>query len=199
MNALVLEMVAARAAASGNEGVVNLLTRLRERSGDFSDSASQDLLAKLGQNNPMVGVLTRHMAEAKANTVRAPVVIDADQESADSSGSLSAEPASDAHSYAASSAINELRDHAQNMFAELQILRQRSDDVAAALGACCLCWGHDANCRNCHGRGGPGFSLPDENQFGLVVLPAIRMINAHRTSFNPRFRKAKRQTPKIVT
>jgi hypothetical protein len=57
---------------------------------------------------------------------------------------------------------------------ELVALRERTDTLAAALGACCLCWGADSACRVCRGRGRPGFSQPDEESFVELVLPAVR-------------------------
>jgi len=68
----------------------------------------------------------------------------------------------------------------ESMFAELTVLRDRTDRLAAALGACCLCWGEDAGCRVCRGRGRPGFAIPDELQFEELVLPAVLALRAQR-------------------
>ena len=37
----------------------------------------------------------------------------------------------------------------------------RLADLAAALGACGLCWGEDDGCASCRGRGHPGAMRPD--------------------------------------
>jgi hypothetical protein len=58
--------------------------------------------------------------------------------------------------------------------AEVEQLRRRSDTLAAALGACYLCWGRDAACVQCLGAGRPGWNEPDETLFRRLVYPAIR-------------------------
>jgi len=60
--------------------------------------------------------------------------------------------------------------------------------LAEALGAC-DCWGQDPRCQVCEGEGGPGWILPDRQQFATYVQPAIRAIRAqaatnHRTPTN---------------
>ena len=44
---------------------------------------------------------------------------------------------------------------------ELETLRYRNDAIAAAVGACHLCWGEDPHCPRCFGTGGPGWLRPD--------------------------------------
>lgn len=39
--------------------------------------------------------------------------------------------------------------------------RDRLGQLAAALGACGLCWGDDQSCLSCRGRGRPGMVRPD--------------------------------------
>jgi hypothetical protein len=78
------------------------------------------------------------------------------------------------------SAMIELRAQAESMFIELQRLRDLSCDLAAALGACPMCWGGDTDCRSCHGRGGPGFSVPEPELFVKYVVPAARMWRLQR-------------------
>jgi hypothetical protein len=54
-------------------------------------------------------------------------------------------------------------------------LLDRSDALAAALGAC-ECWGEDPGCRVCDGAGSPGWLLPDARLFARYVRPAVRAI-----------------------
>jgi hypothetical protein len=42
-----------------------------------------------------------------------------------------------------------------------QACRDRLGELAAALGACGLCWGDDTSCPSCRGRGRPGMVRPD--------------------------------------
>jgi hypothetical protein len=78
------------------------------------------------------------------------------------------------------------------MQAELEHLRERSDAMAAAVGACPLCWGQSLDCRGCRGRGGPGFCTPDESLFEELVLPALRTLRAQRASVRGSVAPAKR-------
>jgi hypothetical protein len=125
------------------------------------------VLAQLGQDNPMANVLAQHMSQA-----RRPPVIDVE--------AVEDTPAQTEEAVETVEAILELRRHAESMFAELKVLRERSDLLAAALGACCLCWGEDTACRICRGRGRPGFAMPDEDLFEKFVLPAGKLLRARK-------------------
>jgi hypothetical protein len=69
-----------------------------------------------------------------------------------------------------------LRREVRGLRQELERLREVNDTLAAALGACPLCWGEDAGCRICHGRGGPGSRRPDRALFTRFVAPAARRL-----------------------
>jgi hypothetical protein len=59
---------------------------------------------------------------------------------------------------------------------ELADLREVNDTLAAALGACHVCWGGDSDCHECAGRGTPGSRRPDPRLFSRLVLPAVRRV-----------------------
>ncbi len=68
---------------------------------------------------------------------------------------------------------------AQALQAELAESQERMSDIAAALGACGLCWGEDDGCPGCRGRGKPGHfaAIPhaphtDETQAAASALDA---------------------------
>ena len=61
---------------------------------------------------------------------------------------------------------------------ELNDLRDVNDTVAAALGACPVCWGGDTGCVECQGAGYSGSMMPDAKLFKELVLPAIRRMRA---------------------
>lgn len=146
------EMLAARAANSGNPTLVDTLARVRSAMDDGSDQATQDLLAQLGNGNPMASLLATQFAERRARASNPePTIIDM------------------------SPRLAELE-------SEVVTLRDQADLLAAALGACSLCWGHDARCRACRGRGSPGFAVPDEEAFNELVLPAVRTMRRQVTS-----------------
>lgn len=64
---------------------------------------------------------------------------------------------------------------------ELQRLRERSDCLADALGACALCWGEEPACRACRGHGRPGRSIPNAALFAEYVVPAVRLVRSQFT------------------
>jgi hypothetical protein len=169
-------MLSARAAADNNTALTDALARLRNGSEAGSQLSVQELIAQLAQDNPMLGILAQHMAERKS------VVAETDPAEIDGN-SFEVEPLTDglenqpAKVYAE---LDQLQARLQSVQNELSALRDREDILAEALGACCLCWGEDAQCRACRGRGRPGFSMPDEELFGEFVLPAVRMFRACR-------------------
>ncbi len=60
--------------------------------------------------------------------------------------------------------------------AELEQLRRRNDQLAAALGACYLCWGEDGECPICNGSGSPGAAPSHTRFFAFYVLPALNRL-----------------------
>lgn len=55
----------------------------------------------------------------------------------------------------------------------IESMTARNTFVAGALGAC-DCWGTDAGCERCGGRGAPGAYDPEPAAFELIVLPLLR-------------------------
>jgi hypothetical protein len=188
MTSLLLEMLASRSGGNTNPALAEMIAKMRSAPGDGAQAISPELLSQLAAGgNPMYGLLAKHFAQAQAR----PVVIDVESESVSSYDT----PAEEPHGEAPDPAMSELRAHTENMFAELSQLRERMDELAAALGACCLCWGRDRQCRNCRGRGGPGFSNPDQALFEELVLPAIRNMRAQTAIRKPVSPTLQSQTP----
>lgn len=77
-----------------------------------------------------------------------------------------------------SSHARELHDTVNKIYAEVEVLRARSDALAAALGACYLCFGDDPLCEECGGRGVPGSLAPKPAAFRKYVSPAVRHARA---------------------
>jgi hypothetical protein len=73
---------------------------------------------------------------------------------------------------------SELRDLLEQAYAEIEALRVRNDALAAATGACHLCFGEDRRCEECGGRGVPGSRRPEPVAFKKFILPALRRIKA---------------------
>lgn len=66
-----------------------------------------------------------------------------------------------------------LRRRIRHLTEELRAAQTIGDTLAAALGACYLCWGEDADCGFCGGDGQPGWSAPDAELFACYVAPAV--------------------------
>ena len=123
------------------------------------------MMQRLGQDNPQLAAIMQMMSAQKADAAaHEPVEVESAVIEVDAvAGELAA-----------------LAAQLEAAQAEVTLLRERCDTVAAALGACALCWGHDPVCRACRGRGLPGRSLPDEELFVEYILPAVRLVRASR-------------------
>lgn len=75
---------------------------------------------------------------------------------------------------------NRLQQVTTEMYAELEDLRARNDALAAALGACYLCWGEDFECEECRGQGQPGAFTLDKELFGQYVAPAVQSVKTRQ-------------------
>jgi hypothetical protein len=191
MNALLLQLIATQASANGNSRVAEVLARLRSASSANTTMDAKELLAQLGESNPMAKALLNQMAQERAlaaNTI--------DVEPIDEKPEL---PEHGSSSDDSAAALAELRKQSESLCAELGILRERNDLFAAALGACCHCWGQDPSCRSCRGRGGPGFSVPDEALFVEYVVPAIQMLRAHKAKGHHPSPRVTMQSPDAET
>ncbi|MEA2561102.1 MAG: hypothetical protein QOH06_2606 [Acidobacteriota bacterium] len=71
-----------------------------------------------------------------------------------------------------------LRRHVEHLELELGRLQEINDTLAAALGACEVCWGDDPECETCRGRGGPGSLPPDRALFERLAMPAVRRLRS---------------------
>jgi hypothetical protein len=191
MNELLLQMISARSGGAGNPALADMLARMRSFSDPNSRLNVEDLLAQQAATNPMAAMLAKHLAEQKAiNAARENATV-IDVEASEVDQELQVEESQE-QGEDCSAALAELRQYMKGMFAEIKILRDRNDAFAAAVGACCLCWGQKLECRSCRGRGGPGFCMPDETLFEEFVLPAIQTLRAQRTkirSSSPQVRK----------
>jgi hypothetical protein len=181
MNSLLVDLIAAQAAGTGNPAVGELLARMRSSSnGEANGQNVRELIAQLGQGNPTVALLAKYLADRQEAQRQQAAAIPMQSikevvEAVDRPGDHMPD------AQASLDPMQELRHQVTSMFAELQEHRERSDRLAWALGACCLCWGRDPDCRNCRGRGRPGFSMPDEKLFAEFVMPAVRMLRARTT------------------
>jgi hypothetical protein len=76
-------------------------------------------------------------------------------------------------SAAAQADLENVQQVVQTIYAELETLRARSAALAAAVGACPICFGEDPRCATCGGLGAPGSRRPEPAAFRQYVLPAF--------------------------
>src|SRR5438132_2821780 len=146
MNTLFFELIAARAGASGNPAVAELLTRMRSGSNGQDGQGVEQLVAQLGQGDPTASLIAKYIADQKAIAPsHEQTTLVAAQAGNEITSFDSPSGGDDDPSQGTSDAMSELRHQVESMFAELQGLRDRIDQLAWALGACCLCWGTDPN------------------------------------------------------
>jgi hypothetical protein len=176
--ALLLQMLAARqGGGSGNGNVTELLARMQ--SGGLGAPASvSDMMQQLAQRNPMLGQILQQLGHrGSGEAADDPSVVEGEAVEVptalpEGSRSLQVLP----------SDPQEVDPRHETLVAELNVMRERVDRCAAALGACGACWGTDPGCRACRGRGWPGFSMPDEVLFEELIVPAIRMMRTQRAT-----------------
>jgi hypothetical protein len=109
----------------------------------------QSLLAERAAADPSMGLLMQVMASQEASPANAGEVTDRRERA------------------------QRRRERIEEMRAELIELRQRNDDLAAALGACPACWGRIDGCDECDGDGEPGWERPDPALFQELITPAV--------------------------
>ena len=127
-------------------------------------------LGNAGANDPRLAVLTKLMSQ------RGPTVIENEEgEAAEQAKRRQAEIRRER-----ARRIRALRVLAKRMYAELEVLRERSDAFAAAIGACPVCFGDDPLCEECAGNGRPGAVAPDPDAWRQFVAPAIQRVRSIR-------------------
>lgn len=132
-----------------------------------------ELLAQMGEADPRMKLIAQYLAQQQVSDGDYDVDLEDDEWHV-------AETESEARTTPES--FRRLQRMVESMYAELEELRERNDMLAAALGACYLCWGDDVECEVCHGRGRPGSAAPDRELFAQIVLPAGRRLKGKHRS-----------------
>jgi hypothetical protein len=139
-----------------------LLTALSSsRSDRDTREMFQGMLSELGNNDPQMKLMAAYLARQQEENFE-----DEDENDDDGPGLRAKKKKKPS--------LAHLRNLVNDMYMELEDLREKNDNLAAALGACYLCWGEDPECQECSGRGQPGFFAPDENLFAEFVIPALK-------------------------
>ena len=131
------------------------------------DSTSlNQMLAGLEQSDPRMAALIRHLQTRL--TAQSALSESTEAESGAADDSIEDDNA------ALIEMNRQLKEMADRMSSELDALRARNDMLAAALGACHLCWGDDRKCQYCQGAGRIGAYVIERPLFDEVIGPAVR-------------------------
>jgi hypothetical protein len=153
-----------------NDQLVQLL--LQRFGGAEAVAAIPDLVSQLGAQDPRYATLAQLLAQRQASSSEQSDSLEVD---GDEQGVIDAEPVVDAlERQERRTSSKKLRRMMTSLYREVEELRTRNDTLAAALGACYLCWGKDTQCPICRGRGQPGAFGPDPALFAMYIAPALK-------------------------
>jgi hypothetical protein len=165
-----------------------LLQALLARSGKGELPTTEDLVSELAGSDPTAGIIAQYLAQRRVEEAEHETSADEDEET-DALRIPSDEwNAMVERNAQLGKAFRGLRQEVESLYGELEDLRARNDKLAAALGACYLCWGLDVDCPTCGGQGLPGTSSPDRRLFAQLVAPAIRRLQRHEDVVDRRTR-----------
>lgn len=123
-------------------------------------SLQELLLSQLDTSDPTTALLVQMMANQSQDTEKS--TDDEDEES----------PKQQLKKL--SSSFRQFRRKYEKLQEEVKEFQLRNDTLAAALGACYLCWGEYAECDICQGHGSVGYFPVEMQAFTEMVLPAVR-------------------------
>lgn len=160
-----------------------LMEMLTNRSGLANGLNMQEVLSRMGQSGANADLIAQYLTKSQAVTTEDDAeVLDVEFEEDDDDTLsdfdepvLPREPIILQAEKATRSRVSEkLRAKIDGLMAELNEMRARNDTLAAALGACYLCWGANPTCQVCRGKGRPGAAIPDQKLFEQVVMPVVK-------------------------
>lgn len=145
---------------------------------DFSPPAMPDmdgLLGDFARQNPNLAWLPQMLAAQRQAAASAPFISEIDPRQAE----FDALHEELAHAQARADRMQRI---ARRLADELEDAQGHLADLAAAFGACGLCWGADTRCPSCRGRGKPGRFAPDPELRLRLFAEPLDMSVASRTS-----------------
>jgi hypothetical protein len=152
-------------------------------------SAKDLLMSQLDESDPTTSLLVNLLSQPSAS---APA--DTHEPDEDDFERYQAELRAKERAAERAKALRHLRNTVDTLYAELEDLRARNDALAAAVGACHLCWGEDATCPECGGQGQPGHYAIDHRLFHQLIVPAV-----HRYKRETHLRTAPTVKPAVPT
>lgn len=152
----------------GSNPAFETLRAAMDQSGTIDPIALlQTQLAGQGAVDPRTALLLQFLQQRRT---AAPAASPAGEAATEAQESRHEERARREHANGA----REIRETMRDLYAEVEALRRRNDELAAAVGACFLCFGEDLKCEECGGLGAPGARAPEPAAYRKFVLPAVR-------------------------
>ena len=132
------------------------------------------VMADLGRSNPQLAMLAQ-MIQARST----PPLPESGESTSEEIAALATDLAE------TRARLEATQRQARKLVAAHKIATERLADLAAALGACGLCWGEDDGCPSCRGRGRVGMVRPDLEMRARLLGPPRRISeNAESTIQN---------------
>ncbi|GMA15731.1 hypothetical protein [Deinococcus metallilatus] len=149
--------------------------------GNVQDALAGLAQSELGQTDPALGLLSQFLARREQTLERDLEVQENEEDRLEARARLEevrrleeARQLEEAQRQERRRArLERLRLRLEELEDDLAACQARLDELALALGACPSCWGEDAGCRLCRGRGRPGFLRPDPEAFRRWIVPAL--------------------------
>jgi len=179
LNPLLLEALRGRAGSATDPALQTLLSGMDAGASGGALPSIQELLSQLESTDPILGFIAKYLATRQ---------VSGSERSSEEAIEVEGEVVymADVQSVAVeqferlAQIVQRLGGHVKKLRAELDQLREVNDALAAALGACYLCWGKDAGCPVCHGTGHPGSAMPDKRLFAQFVVPTLRTLQEQK-------------------
>jgi hypothetical protein len=186
-----LEALRAQPGAAANPALQVVLSRIDPGSGGGSLPSTEELLSQLESSDPTLALVAKYLANR-------PMLDTADtaEEGADAAEEVEKQNTVFEQTQRLAQIVQRLQSQVENLRNELEQLRERNDLLAAALGACYLCWGEDHGCPVCNGNGHPGSNLPERRWFTQYIAPVFHTLQAEREVSQNFLRKMSSSTPR---
>lgn len=179
LHPLLLEALRSRSGSTTDPALQTLLSGMDAGANGGALPSTQELLSQLESTNPTAGLIAKYIAARQV-----PESESSSEEAIEVEGEVvyTAEVQSVAVEQfeRLAQVVQRLGGQVKKLRAELDQLREVNDALAAALGACYLCWGKDPGCPVCHGTGRPGTAIPDKQLFARFVAPVLRTLREQK-------------------
>ena len=179
LNPLLLEALRSRAGSATDPALQTLLSGMGAGASGGALPSTQELLSQLESTDPTVGLIAKYLAARQVseseNSLGEAIEVEGEAVYAAEVQRVAVEQFE-----RLAQVVQRLGGYVKKLRAELDQLREVNDALAAALGACYLCWGKDAGCAVCHGTGHPGTAMPDKQLFARFVAPTLRTLQEEK-------------------